>query len=104
MKINRITIVVFHMLLFLIIGCVPGTKYRSMQDSAKMYMNERDELKKENIMLEMDRKELEARVQKLENETKGMVEELQTVINERDRLKGDYNILLAKVNDLEKAR
>jgi len=104
MKINRITIVVFHMLLFPIIGCVPGTKYRSMQDSAKMYMNERDELKKENIMLEMDRKELEARVQKLENETKGMVEELQTVINERDRLKGDYNILLAKVNDLEKAR
>ncbi len=104
MKINRITIVVFHMLLFPIIGCVPWTKYRSMQDSAKMYMNERDELKKENIMLEMDRKELEARVQKLENETKGMVEELQTVINERDRLKGDYNILLAKVNDLEKAR
>ncbi len=88
----------------ILFACVPGTKYKSMQDSAKLYMNERDELKKENIMLEMDRRELEARVQKLESEAKDMVEELQAVKNERDRLRSDYNVLLGKVNDLEKAR
>lgn len=85
-------------------SCVPGTKYKSMQDTAKMYMNERDELKTENIMLAMERKELEARVQKLEEETKSMTGELTALRSERDRLKEEYNILQGKVNDLEKAR
>ena len=85
-------------------SCVPGTKYKSMQDTAKMYMNERDELKTENIMLAMERKELEARVQKLEEETKSMSGELTALRTERDRLKEEYNILQGKVNDLEKAR
>jgi len=85
-------------------SCVPGTKYKSMQDTAKMYMNERDELKTENIMLAMERKELEARVQKLEEETKSMSGELTALRSERDRLKEEYNILQGKVNDLEKAR
>lgn len=91
-------------LFFVAASCVPGTKYRSVQDTAKMYLNERDELKKENIMLEMDRKELEVRVQKLEQEVRGITGELGSVRNERDRLKSDYNILMAKVNDLEKVR
>lgn len=85
-------------------SCVPGTKYKSMQDTAKMYLNERDELKTENIMLAMERKELEARVQKLEEETKSMTGELTVLRSERDRLKEEYNILQGKVNDLEKAR
>lgn len=85
-------------------SCVPGTKYKSMQDTAKMYMNERDELKTENILLAMERKELEARVQKLEEETKSMTGELTALRSERDRLKEEYNILQGKVNDLEKAR
>jgi chemotaxis protein MotB len=86
------------------VSCVPGTKYRSLQDTSKMYLNERDELKAENITLAMDKRELEARVQKLEEETRLLAGELQNVRNERDRLKNDYNILLGKVNDLEKAR
>jgi len=85
-------------------SCVPGTKYKSMQDTAKMYMNERDELKTENIMLAMERKELETRVQKLEEEKKSMTGELTALRSERDRLKEEYNILQGKVNDLEKAR
>lgn len=85
-------------------SCVPGTKYKSMQDTAKMYMNERDELKTENILLAMERKELEAGVQKLEEETKSMTGELTALRSERDRLKEEYNILQGKVNDLEKAR
>ncbi|MGQ9621377.1 MAG: OmpA family protein [Bacteroidales bacterium] len=100
--------IVLKYLLFLalltFVSCVPGTKYRSMQDTAKMYLNERDELRKDNIRLEMDRKELEASVQKLEEETGKLAAELQDTRNERDRLKNDYNILLGKVNDLEGAR
>jgi len=86
------------------VSCVPGTKYRSLQDTSKMYLNERDQLKAENITLAMDKRELEVRAQKLEEETRSLAGELQNVRNERDRLKNDYNILLGKVNDLEKAR
>jgi len=94
----------FTVSILIVSSCVPGTKYKTMQDTAKMYLNERDELKTENIMLSMDKKELEAKVLKLEEETKSMSGELDAMRKERDRLKGEYNILQGKLNDLEKAR
>jgi len=94
----------FAVSVLVVSSCVPGTKYKTMQDTAKMYLNERDELKTENIMLAMDRKELEAKVVKLEEEARSMAGELDVLRKERDRLKAEYNILQGKLNDLEKAR
>lgn len=100
---TRISILLVSVILTAI-SCVPGTKYKSVEDAGRMYMNERDDLKKENISLIMERDELAARVEKLEKETNASAGELQEVKNERDKLREDYNKLLAKVNDLENAR
>jgi len=101
---NMRVLKLFAVSVLVVSSCVPGTKYKTMQDTAKMYLNERDELKTENIMLAMDRKELEAKVVKLEEEARSMAGELDVLRKERDRLKAEYNILQGKLNDLEKAR
>ncbi|MFN8240426.1 MAG: OmpA family protein [Bacteroidales bacterium] len=85
-------------------SCVPGKKYRSLEDSSRVYMNERDELKGENLQLSMTNRELEAKLAGIDKETSGLKQEIQAVKSERDRLKDEYSRLLAKVNDLQNAQ
>lgn len=67
-------------------------------------MNERDELKTENLTLAMDKRELEAMVEKLDAETRELSGRLKQVTDERDRLKADYNKMQSKVSELQNAQ
>jgi chemotaxis protein MotB len=96
-----LTVIAF---LLLTASCVPGRKFRTLQDTSKQYLNERDALKMENIDLSMENRELEARIADLEKESSSIKQEIQDVENERDKLKDEYNGLLGKVNDLQNAQ
>ena len=96
-------VTIIAMILFSV-SCVPGKKYKTLEDTGKQYLNERDTLKLKNIHLSMTNKELEAKTESLAKETDSLQQELQKAGDERDRLKEDYNKLLAKVNDLQNAQ
>jgi chemotaxis protein MotB len=86
------------------VSCVPGKKFKTLQDTSKEYLNERDALKTENIDLSMTNKELETKSALLEKESVALKQDLVTVRNERDKAKEDYNKLLGQVNDLQNAQ
>lgn len=88
----------------LFVSCVPGKKFKTLEDTSKQYLNERDALKSENIDLSMSNKELEAKAATLEKESSALKEELKSTSLERDKLKDEYNKLLGKVNDLQNAQ
>lgn len=56
------------LIIFSAVSCVPGKKYKTLEDTSKAYLNERDALKTENIDLSMTNKELEAKSALLEKE------------------------------------
>jgi chemotaxis protein MotB len=87
-----------------VVSCVPGKKFKTLEDTSKQYLNERDALKTENIDLSMNNKELMAKTAALEKETSSIKEELNTATLERDKVKEEYNKLLGKVNDLQNAQ
>jgi chemotaxis protein MotB len=86
------------------VSCVSGRKYKSLQDTSKQYLNERDALKTENIDLSMTGRELESKVALLEKESAAMKQELTKVQNERDKAKEEYNKLSVRFNDLQNAQ
>lgn len=91
-------------LLLSAVSCVPGKKFKTLEDTSKQYLNERDALKTENISLNMTSKEMEAKTASLEKETAAMKLDLQAAQSERDKAREDYNKLLGKVNDLQNAQ
>jgi chemotaxis protein MotB len=91
-------------ILFSVVSCVPGKKFKTLQETSKAYLNERDALKSENIDLSMTNKELEAKSALLEKESAAMKQDLLTAQNERDKAKEEYNKLLGQVNDLQNAQ
>ena len=86
------------------ISCVPGKKYKTLMETSKGYLNERDALKMENIDLSMTNKELEAKSALLEKESAAMKQDIITAREERDKAKGEYNKLLGQMNDLQNAQ
>jgi chemotaxis protein MotB len=86
------------------VSCVPGKKFKTLEDTSKQYLNERDELKTENIDLSMTNKELEAKVAALGKESTSLRDEVKNTSIERDKLKDDYNKLLGQMNDLQNAQ
>lgn len=83
------------------LSCVPGNKYRSLQDTSKQFMNERDTFKMENIGLEMQNRELEARIAALQQETQSIRDNISKVQGERDKAQDDYNRLSAQYSELQ---
>jgi chemotaxis protein MotB len=104
MKRPSILILLVSAIIISSVSCVPGKKFRSLQDTSKLYLNERDALKTENIDLSMNNKELEAKTVSLEKEVATMKDDLLKAQSERDKLKSEYNKLLGQVNDLQNAQ
>lgn len=90
-------------LIFLSFSCVPGSKYRSIRDKSKQFMNERDTFKTENISLGMQNRELEARIDALQKETQSIRENIAQVKIERDKALDDYNKISAQYSELQNA-
>ena len=101
---KTLIVIVSATIVALSVSCVPSKKFKTLQDTSKQYLEERDALKSENIDLSMTNKELEAKTASLEKESAIIKKELQSAQNERDRLKGEYNKLLGQVNDLQNAQ
>ena len=55
-------------IVILSVSCVSGRKYSSLQDTSTQFMNERDAFKTDNIGLEMENRELVAKLATLETE------------------------------------
>lgn len=84
-------------------SCVPGGKYRTLKDTSRHFMNERDTFKIENINLRMHNRELEARIASLDKETESIKQEIQKTEAERDKARDDYNRISAQYQELQNA-
>jgi chemotaxis protein MotB len=104
MKRSSILVLFVFALIISTISCVPGKKFKTLEDTSKLYLNERDALKTENIDLSMNNKELEAKTASLEKEAAVMKEDLLKAKGERDKAKEEYNKLQGQVNDLQNAQ
>ena len=99
----------FYILGFLVlvlssVSCVSGKKFSSLQDTSRQFMNERDAFKTDNIGLEMQNKELKARIASLEKSMSTVNEDITAAQNERDKAVNDYNRISSKYTELQNAQ
>ena len=85
-------------------SCVTGKKYRSLQDTSRQFMNERDDLKSANISLEMTNRELEAKMAATETEIGAVKDEIARAQSERDKAVENYANISGRYNDLQNAQ
>lgn len=86
------------------VSCVSGKKFSGLQATSKHFMNERDEFKTDNIGLEMENRELKAKLGLLEKEIGTVKEDITTSQSERDKAIEDYNKISARYNELQNAQ
>jgi chemotaxis protein MotB len=86
------------------VSCVSGKKYSSLQDTSRQFMNERDAFKTDNIGLEMQNKELKAKLASIEKEIGTAKQDISAAQNERDKAVEDYNRISTKYNELQSAQ
>jgi chemotaxis protein MotB len=97
----------FQILIIIILiqaACVPGRKYKTLQDTSRNFMNERDEFKTENIGLEMENRELEARIAGIEKQISELNTDITKAKSERDNALEQFNKISASYNDLQSAQ
>jgi len=86
------------------ISCVSGKKFSSLQDTSKQFMNERDAFKTDNIGLEMENRELVAKLATLEKEMGTVKQDITTAQSARDKAVEDYNKISANYSELQNAQ
>jgi chemotaxis protein MotB len=100
---------IFYILGFIVsagilISCVSGKKYGSLQDTSRQFMNERDTFKTRNIELEMENKELKAKLASLGKEVDTIKLGITEAQNERNKAIEDFNRISSKYNELQNAQ
>ncbi len=100
----RLYQIFFLLTVFAFVSCVPGGRYNTLHDKSVQYMNERDELKTENLDLSMSNREMKARMSSLEDELSGMGQEKESLQEELDRAMAEYNDVSKRYSDLQKAQ
>jgi chemotaxis protein MotB len=86
------------------VSCVSGKKYSSLQDTSRQFMSERDAFKTDNIGLEMQNKELEAKLALMEKEMGSVKEEITSAKSARDKAVEDYNKMSSRYTELQNAQ
>ena len=104
MKRSIFYILGFFTLVFFSISCVSGKKFSSLQDTSRQFMNERDAFKTDNIGLEMQNKELNAKLTALEKQVGSVQQDITAAQNERDKAVEDYNRISTKYSELQNAQ
>jgi len=94
----------FFVIVIFSISCVSAKKYGSLQDTSKQFMNERDTFKTDNIGLEMQNKELKARLAVLEKQVGTAEQDIAAAQSERDKAVTDYNKISPKYTELQNAQ
>ncbi len=85
-------------------SCVSGKKFSSLQDTSRQFMNERDAFKTDNIGLEMQNKELQAKLASIEKEIGTAKQDISAAQSERDKAVEDYNRISTKYSELQSAQ
>jgi chemotaxis protein MotB len=83
------------------VSCVSGKKYKSLQDTSKQFMNERDDFKTQNIGLEMSNKELTAKLAELQKKVDSAGDDITKAQGERDKALDDFNRLSTRYTELQ---
>ena len=104
MKRSIIYITGLSVLIVFSVSCVSGKKFSALQDTSKQFMNERDAFKTDNIGLEMQNKELKAKLASLEKEAGSVQQEITAAQNERDKAVDNYNKISSKYTELQNAQ
>ena len=104
MKRSILYVLGFCALVFSAYSCVSGKKYSGLQDTSKQFMNERDAFKTDNIGLEMQNKELKAKLASLEKGMDTIKLEISSAQSERDKAVEDYNRISSKYTELQNAQ
>ena len=104
MKRKIFPVVATFLIALLAFSCVPGKKYKTLQDTSRQYMDERDQYKSDNIGLEMSNRELEAKIAVLEKQFGSVKEEAEKARNERDKAVNEYNKISSKYTELQNAQ
>lgn len=94
------------MVIFVIsaVSCVSGKKHRTLQETSRQFMSERDNLKGANLVLEMANRELESKMALTEQEINSIKEEIAKAEGERDKAVENYNTISGRYNDLQNAQ
>ena len=85
-------------------SCVSGKKYKTLESTSQQFMNERDDLKTDNIRLNMSNTELEAELSRIKNQIIDVQDQYDIVTSERDKALEDLARLNSKYNDLQTAQ
>jgi len=87
-----------------VISCVPGRKFRELQNTSRQNMIDRDDFKAENLTLSMQNREIESRISALEKDMSKSRQDLALAEIERNKAKEDLNIITERYNDLQNAQ
>ena len=85
-------------------SCVSGKKYKTLESTSRQFMNERDDLKTDNIQLNMSNAELEAELSRIKNQVAEAQDQYDQVVSERDKALDDLARLNSKYDDLQMAQ
>lgn len=85
-------------------ACVPGGKYKNLHERSVDYMNERDDFKIENMELAMSNREMEAKIESLQDELGGMTGEKANLEAEIENAKTNNANLNNRYAELQKAQ
>ncbi len=89
---------------FFVISCVPGKKFREVQNTSRQNMIDRDDFKAENLNLSMQNREIESKISALEKEMSKSRQDLTLAEIERNKAKDELNIISERYNNLENAQ
>jgi len=87
-----------------VISCVPGKKFREVQNTSRQNMMDRDDFKAENLTLSMQNREIESKISALEKEMSKSRQDLSLAEIERNKAKDELNIISGRYNDLQNAQ
>jgi chemotaxis protein MotB len=104
MKRKNFPVIAIILITLFTLSCVPGKKYKTLQDTSRQYMDERDGFKTDNIGLEMDNRELKAKIAVLEKQMGTVSEDISKAKSERDRAVDEYNKISSKYTELQNAQ
>lgn len=87
-----------------VISCVPGKKFRELQNTSRQNMIDRDDFKAENLTLSMQNREIEAKIAALEKEMGKTRQDLALAEIERNKAKEELNVITDRYNNLQDAQ
>jgi len=85
-------------------SCVPGKKFREVQNTSRQNMIDRDDFKAENLTLSMQNREIESKISALEKEMSKSRQDLTLAEIERNKAKDELNLISERYNNLQNAQ